>query len=130
MPEWTPYRCNIPAPGQTGFSQSICATLDEVYHVAHVPAACRILEDGMIRAGLIGDESRLKKTRTSVIWVSGNYWNPGSIYGTVQFTFPWKELIRGKRIYWVEVMDYPNPAYPVEPTEDVTDFGDYILDVP
>jgi hypothetical protein len=82
-----------------------------VYHVAHVVDACRIIEDGRINAGLIGDESRLRRTRTSVCWLSANYWAPGSIYGTVQFTFRWEDIIRDRNVYWVEVMNYPNPAY-------------------
>jgi hypothetical protein len=76
-----------------------------------VADACRIIEDGQIKAGLIGDESRLRKTRTSVCWLSANYWTPGSIYGAIQFTFRWEDIIRDKEVYWVEVMDYPNPAY-------------------
>jgi len=112
MVEWTPYRCVIPQGGSTFANNSDCSILTEVYHVAHVPMACRILEDGMARAGLIGDESRLQKTRTSVTWVSANYWTPGSIYGTVQFSFPWQNLIEGNNVYWVEAMaDYSPDAY-------------------
>jgi len=111
MAEWTPYRCSLPAPGGDRSGVSTCADLNEVYHVAHVPVACRILEDGMSRAGLIGDESRLRRTRTSVTWVSANYWQPGSIYGTVEFTFPWRDLIKGRRVYWVEVMKYRPRAF-------------------
>jgi hypothetical protein len=65
----------------------------------NVPDACRIIEDGQIKAGLIGDESRLRRTRTSVCWLSANYWQPGSIYGTVQFTFRWDDIIRGRDVY-------------------------------
>lgn len=111
MNEWTPYKFSVPKQGSKTTGKSPGAELTEVYHVAHVPHARRILDDNMIRAGLIGDESRLKSTRTSVAWFSANYWNPGSIYGTVQFTFNWKDLIEDNQVYWVEDMDYPNPAY-------------------
>jgi hypothetical protein len=84
--EWARYACRIPARGDRRFDRRVvCATLTEVYHVAHVPDACRIIEDGRIKAGLIGDESRLGRTRTSVCWLSANYWHPGSIYGTNGF---------------------------------------------
>jgi hypothetical protein len=109
--EWEPYACRLPAPNDRPFDGTVCATLTEVYHVAHVSDACRIIEDGRIKAGLIGDESRLRRTRTSVCWLSANYWHPGSLYGTVQFTFRWDEIIRDRAVYWVEIMDYPNPAY-------------------
>jgi hypothetical protein len=109
--EWEAYACRIPRPGERSFDGRVCATLTEVYHVAHVADACRIIEDRRIRAGLIGDESRLRSTRTSVCWLSANYWTPGSIYGTVEFTFRWDDIIRDRQVYWVEVMDYPNRAY-------------------
>jgi hypothetical protein len=41
--------------------------------VAHVADACRIIDDGRVKAGLIGDESRLRRSRTSVCWLSANY---------------------------------------------------------
>lgn len=53
----------------------------------------------------------MNQTRHTVVWLSANTWSYGSIYGTVQFTFPWKELIKGKRFYWVEAMPYQNAAY-------------------
>ena len=109
--EWEAYACRIPAPGDSRFDRSACSTLSQVYHVAHVADACRIIEDGRIKAGLIGDDSRLRRTRTSVCWLSANYWTPGSIYGAIQFTFRWEDIIRDREFYWVEVMDYPNPAY-------------------
>jgi len=79
--------------------------------VAHVADACRIIEDGRIKAGLIGDESQLRRSRTSVCWLSANHWAPGSIYGTVEFTFRWDDIIRDRHVHWVEIMNYPNPAY-------------------
>ena len=70
----------------------------------HLPAARRILEDGRLRGGLIYDESRLRKSRICVTWLSANTWGLGSIYGNVQFAFPWKRQIRKRHCYWVEVM--------------------------
>lgn len=81
------------------------ATAEEfkyVYHVAHLEDAIRIIEDGVIRASLVFDDSILKNTRTCVSWVSPNTWSPGSIYGNVAFAFRWKDIVKGKRIYWVE----------------------------
>jgi hypothetical protein len=80
------------------------AELTTVRHIAHVPHARRIVEDGRIKAGLVYDESRLNTSRISVAWVSANTWGLGSIYGTVEFQFAWADLIPGQKIYWVEVM--------------------------
>lgn len=111
-PEWHSYRCSVPAAGKKNWHKGDCSILDKVYHIAHVPDACRILEDGEIKARLIGDESRLRKTRTSVSWVSANSWAYGSIYGNVQFEFRWQDLIKDKRAYWVEAMTgYKPTAY-------------------
>jgi hypothetical protein len=122
--EWEAYACRIPRPGERAFDRRVCSTLTEVQHVAHVADACRIIEDGRIKAGLIGDDSRLRRSRTSVCWLSANYWSPGSIYGTVEFTFCWEDIIRDRHVYWVEVMDYPNPAYRFLITDrDLSDSG-------
>lgn len=87
--------------------------LDVVRHVAHLPQARRMVEDGRIKSGLVYDESRLNTTRLSVAWVSANSWAWGSLYGTVEFQFSWADLIeRNPYIYWVEEMpDYRPPAY-------------------
>ncbi|WP_156419400.1 hypothetical protein [Aureimonas sp. AU12] len=85
--------------------------LVEVHHVVHPPAARAILDHGSIRAGIVHDESRMNQTRHAVIWLSANQWQHGSLYGTVQFTFPWLQLIAGKHFYWVEAIRYQNPAY-------------------
>jgi hypothetical protein len=105
MSEWSPSRMQIPKAS----SSSSCdgQLLETVYHVVHVPVARRIL-DGHLRAGLIYDESRLQKSRICVTWLSANTWVFGSIYGNVQFAFPWNKQIR-KRCYWVEAMTRYNP---------------------
>lgn len=108
MAEWDGYKINLP---EAGARQDGVSILTEINHVVHPTAARRILEDGKIRPGIVYDESKMNKTRHAVVWMSANTWNKGSIYGTVQFTFPWKKLIEGKRFYWVEAMSYSNPAY-------------------
>ena len=73
------------------------------HHVTHTPAALRILEDNKITRGLIYDECALNDSRTTVVWLSPNEWYWGSRYGSVQFTFNFEDLIKGRKIYWVEV---------------------------
>lgn len=109
-PKWHRYRIRI--PGAAWRHHRDGRLLTKVYHVAHVPDARRILEDKRVRTSLIYDESRLNRTRTCVSWASANTWVEGSIYGNVQFTFDWADIIRGRRVYWVEDMpDYSPPAY-------------------
>lgn len=108
--EWDAYRVTFGKGSKP--HQPDARKLQTVYHVVHVPIARRILEDGQLKAGLIYDESRLRTSRISVSWVSANTWGPGSIYGNVQFSFPWETLIEGRRFYWVEPMpDYHPAAY-------------------
>jgi hypothetical protein len=65
VPEWKRYGCSITEGDSTQWETSDGTRLDKVYHIAHVAYACRIIEDGCIKAGLIGDESHLKHTRTN-----------------------------------------------------------------
>lgn len=109
-PEWTSYRIDIPGTSRHHAREG--TILETVHHVVHVPTARRILEDNRLRAGLIYDESRLNRSRMCVTWVSANTWAQGSIYGNVQLSFAWSDLIRDRRVYWVEAMpDYSPPAY-------------------
>lgn len=62
----------------------------------------------VLRGGLVHDESKLKKSRIAVTWLSANTWAPGSIYGNVQFSFSWKQAAQ-KRVYWVEAMHSYRP---------------------
>lgn len=115
MAEWDEYEVKLPS---IGITLNGTAKLETVHHVVHIPAARRILEDEGIRAGLVYDESRLNKARMSVVWLSANTWSYGSIYGNVQFSFPWETLSRGRRFYWVEAMDkYSPPAYRILMTD-------------
>jgi len=105
--EWTPYRIGLPKQGASPSDDG--QLLETVYHVVHLPIARRILEDSHLRCGLIYDESRLRKSRICVTWLSANTWAPGSIYGNVQFAFPWSKQIRKRRCYWVEAMTAYSP---------------------
>jgi hypothetical protein len=107
MAEWTPYRMKLPNPSGRPTGDAI--VLETVHHVVHIPQARRILEDGRLRAGLIYDESRLNRSRTCVTWVSANTWAHGSIYGNIQFSFAWSDLIKDRQIYWVEAMTGYSP---------------------
>jgi len=99
-------------PSETSnWIESSCQELDTVYHVTHLHHSIRILQDQRIRPTLIYDKSILNTTRTSVVWLSPNYWAHGSRYGNISFEFNWKELIKRKNYYWVEVIDsYSPPA--------------------
>jgi hypothetical protein len=109
-PEWFRYRIRIPRQSLRSDRDGVLLT--EVHHVGHVPEARRILEDKRVRAGLVYDESRLNRSRTCVTWGSANTWGQGSIYGNVQFTFDWSDILRDRRIFWVEAMPgYNPPAY-------------------
>lgn len=81
-----------------------------VRHIAHVPTAKRIIEDGRIKSGLIYDNSLLNRSRISVVWLSANTWANGSMYGTVGFEFPWADIVNGQNIYWVEAITDYNPT--------------------
>lgn len=85
-----------------------CRPLRFVAHVAHVPTAVRIVEDGKLRAGLIYDKSRLNTDRTQVVWLSPNDWHGagGFRYGNVRFLFDLEPLIANKNYYWVESIAY------------------------
>jgi hypothetical protein len=98
-PPWKPYACPVPSKGTTG----TCTVIKVVHHVTHTPAALRILEDNKISRGLIYDECALNDSRTTVVWLSPNEWYWGSRYGSVQFTFNFEDLTKGRKIYWVEV---------------------------
>lgn len=115
MADWDLYTIDHPTSG--GFNGNE-AELDDVYHIVHPQAASYILDEGRIRTGVVYDESRLNKSRTTVIWLSANLWSAGSIYGTVRFRFPWKKLIDGCQFYWVEAMAYSPPAYRILVTKN------------
>lgn len=114
MSEWSAYRIRFPnnSDWQSDWQTEEGRVLETVYHVAHAKSACRILEDGYLKAGLVRDESRLNESRIAVTWLSANTWANGSIYGNVQFSFSWANQVANRRFYWVEAMhSYKIPAY-------------------
>jgi hypothetical protein len=88
------------------YSDSNFAPFSKVTHITHLEHANRILKDRLITAGLIYDKSKLNKERILVNWLSPNYWFNGSRYGNVEFMFDFEALIKDKRYYWVETIDY------------------------
>jgi hypothetical protein len=84
--------------------------LDLVAHVAHVDAAVAIVRERKIRAGLVYDESKLRKRRICVTWLSPNAWVDGSMYGHIRFELRWRPLIRGLRAFWVERIAHYHPT--------------------
>lgn len=105
MSEWTRYGITSASNGRIKGG----SILEDVYHVVHAPTARRILEDGRLEARIVNDDSRLRKSRIAVTWLSANTWAHGSIYGNVQFSFPWAKQIDGLRFYWVEAMTRYEP---------------------
>ncbi|WP_298962319.1 hypothetical protein [uncultured Methylobacterium sp.] len=83
--------------------------LGEVSHVAHVKTARRIFDDHTIKRGLIYDHSILNTTRSTVAWLSPNYWVHGFRYGTIKFNFEWLDIIQDMQFYWVEAMTQYSP---------------------
>jgi hypothetical protein len=100
MKPWEPYKI------QPSNKQKMSA----VYHVAHLPTAKRIIEDGTIKSSLIYDKSVLNRSRISVSWLSANTWAYGSLYGTVSFAFSWPDIIEDQNFFWVEAMTDYNPT--------------------
>lgn len=113
---WEEYAVGKPSD-TSGWSEPDCQLLDTIYHVAHVPAATRILEDDRFRADLVYDKSKLNKARIRVVWLSPNHWVPGFRYGNIRFAFDWRDLISEKRYYWVESIAYGVPAYRILVTD-------------
>lgn len=109
MSEWSEFNFDIPKDPHRGWEHLKCEEFEEVFHVTHVDTAIRILKDGKIRCGLIGDESKLKKKRIAVTWLSPNTWRDGSMYGNVGFSFKFDPAIEGINYYWVEVMKKYTP---------------------
>ncbi len=126
MAECSPYRIVFSKGSKSPSSGG--QVLETVYHVAHVAGAHRILEDGYLKAGLIHDKSRLNKSRIAVTWLSANTWAYGSLYGNVEFSLPWADLIRKKRFYWVDAMPTYSPvAYRILITDRDLSQSKYVL---
>jgi hypothetical protein len=77
------------------------AELRQVHHVAHLRPAQRSLRRGRIASRLVDDDCRLDGSDLSVCWLAPNQWAE-SLFGTVQFTFDFADIVRSRKIYWVE----------------------------
>lgn len=106
-PPWQKFRVGSPSKNPSWIEPD-CQPLTSVAHVAHVPTALRIAEDGRLRADLVFDKSKLNTERIRVVWLSPNDWEGagGFRYGNTRFWFDWAKLVRGKRSYWVESIAY------------------------
>ena len=103
MPVWSPFGGKLAAPPKP--LDLRWSPLDRVQHVTHVTLARRIIEDGTIAPGLVG-EGCLATTRRRVAWVSPNTWGDGTRYGSVEFTFDWLPLVGTRSLMWVEPIKY------------------------
>lgn len=104
---WQKFSVGKPS-SQPRWEEKTCRALLRVGHVAHVPTALRIVEDGRLRADLVFDESKLNTQRIRVVWLSPNDWDGagGFRYGNVRFQFDWATLAKGKKYFWVESIAY------------------------
>jgi hypothetical protein len=103
-PEWARFQVGVPQP-RPGFAPN-CVPFSTMSQVTHRETALTIMREGVLRAGLVSDESRLNTSRIRVTWLSPNYWTPGFRYGNVRFVYDWPTLWAGMPAYWVEVMAY------------------------
>ena len=103
MSEWKKFKVGVPAV--KGFN-SDCVRFDSVSHTSHIGSAISIIEAGEIRPSLVFDESKLNDQRILVSWLSPNHWSTGYRYGNVRFDFSFRDLIEGRRYYWVESIAY------------------------
>jgi hypothetical protein len=101
--EWQQFEVGKLSP--KGFN-SACVQFDIVRHTSHVSSAISVVEAGELQPSLVFDESKLNDQRILVVWLSPNHWGTGYRYGTVRFSFPFRELIKGRRYYWVESIAY------------------------
>lgn len=103
MSEWNKFKVGVPAA--KGFN-SDCVRFDSVSHTSHIAPAISIIEAGEIRPSLVFDKSKLNDQRILVSWLSPNHWSTGFRYGNVRFDFSFRDLIEGRRFYWVESIAY------------------------
>lgn len=100
-------------------------SLNEIGHVAHIDGALQIIKDRKIKPGLIFHNSVLSDKRILVSWVSPNDWSRlGYRYGNIKFSFDFKKLIEGKRVYYVENIPYSVVAHRILITD--IDRGDIL----
>ncbi len=104
--EWTKFQ--VGALGKHQSWRPSCKPIDFISHVSHLCNAINIFEIEKINAGLVFDESILRKKRILVVWLSPNDWDGagGFRYGNVRFNFDWKKLIKDMNYYWIEIIPY------------------------
>lgn len=101
---WHQYRVK-----EDDFLDAECEEFTSVAHVTHVENALSILRRGSLRPQLVYDESKLRKRRILVVWLSPNYWHDGFRYGNVSFDYNFSDLVADKHFYWVEAIKHtPN----------------------
>lgn len=82
---------------------------EKVFHISHIENSVNIIKNKKIQNHLVFDKSKLRDKRILVVWLSPNKW-PGYLYGEIRFTLDWKQLISGKKFYWVEYIEEYNPT--------------------
>lgn len=118
IPNAKPEHFKVGKPStQRNWTNPDCQRLTDVSHVTHVANAVSIAREGILRPRLVFDESKLNQTRTLVNWLSPNYWNDGSRYGTIELHFDWP-LAKERDAYWVEAIDYRVTACRILLTSD------------
>ena len=115
-PEWSRFRVGKPSK-RANWTNQDCRPLETVSHVTHIDAAVHVVSRGVLQAGLVYDESKLRKARILVNWLSPNQWINGFRYGNVRFTFDWKALLQDMDAYWVESIPYRPRALRILLTE-------------
>lgn len=105
MAEWSRVAAGVGTPGVA----PAWSEMTTVWHHTHLTPALRIAEDRKISGGLIY-EGKLRDTRTEVVYLTPKTWGGGSIYGSFCFEASWKEIAKGRNLYWVEEnTTYQNP---------------------
>lgn len=102
---WSSFRVGEPST-KRNWTNADCVAFASVGHVAHLDVAFNIIQEHRLKPGLVFGDSRLNTSRTLVAWLSPNYWSHGFRYGSVKFDFAFRDLVKDKRTYWVEVIEY------------------------
>ncbi|MRS01896.1 hypothetical protein EG832_01490 [bacterium] len=118
-PEWAKFKVGEVSTRRNWTNQD-CQPFETVSHVAHHDIARRIMCDGIIRSGLVCDESKLNTERILVSWLSPNDWSGagGFRYGNVRLRYDFEPLVTGKNCYWVESLAYGIKACRILITEN------------
>jgi hypothetical protein len=118
---WEKYSVGVPST-RKNFTNPDCSPFSTISHGAHINTSLNILRKGYLSAGLVFDKSKLNKKRILVNWLSPNQWTIGFRYGNISFNFPFEEIIKNKKFYWIESIAYGIPACRILITENQYDF--------